>query len=159
MKRHAGAAVVTTERPVVTEVVTEEPVETVQLDVDSLFKRLEARAKAMIALEEQERPTRTKVKFVLPCKVGLGEAWKIVGKCPELGMFVPEVAPYMQWNNGDIWTLEVPIRMGKITYKAVLKKPDGAYVWEEGKDRVIELKVPATGTMEVKLDKIQFPPA
>jgi hypothetical protein len=47
-------------------VVPEPPVETVQLDVDYLFKRVEARAKAMIALEEQERPTRTKVGRLAP---------------------------------------------------------------------------------------------
>lgn len=57
------------------------------------------------------------VKFVLPVKIGLGEAWKIVGKLPELGNFVPEVAPYMQWNNGDVWTLETPMRAGKFYYK------------------------------------------
>lgn len=33
-----------------------------ELDVEALHRRLEARAKAMIALEEQEVATRTKVR-------------------------------------------------------------------------------------------------
>lgn len=127
------------------------------LDVDAMHKRLEARAKALIALEEQEAKTRTKVKFVLPFKVGLGEAWKIVGKCPELGQMMPEVAPFMQWNNGDVWTLEVPVRSGKFVYKAVLRKPDGQYLWEDGKDRVLEVSY-GQATQEIKLDNVKFPP-
>ncbi|KXZ56757.1 hypothetical protein GPECTOR_1g682 [Gonium pectorale] len=114
------------------------PQPAIELDVDALHKRLEARAKAMIQLEEQEVASRTKVKFVLKQKVGLGEVWKIVGKCPELGKMLPEVAPNMQWNNGDVWTLEAKIRPGTFIYKAVLRKPDGEYLWEDGKDRVLE---------------------
>ncbi len=34
-----------------------------ELDVEALHRRLEARAKAMIALEEQEVATRTKVRY------------------------------------------------------------------------------------------------
>lgn len=129
-----------------------------ELDVDALQRGIEAKAKALIAMEEAEIPSRTTVKFVLPIKVGLGEAWKIVGKLPELGNFVPEVAPYMTWNAGDIWTLETPMRAGKFLYKAVLKKPDGAYVWEEGQDRVLEVPY-SGGVKEVKIDNVKFPPA
>lgn len=76
---------------------------------------------------------------MLAQKVGLGEAWKVVGKCPELGNFLPEVAPYMKWNNGDVWTLELPVRAGSFAFKAVLRKPDGMYLWEEGPDRTLEV--------------------
>lgn len=61
------------------------------------------------------------VKFVLKQKIGLGESWKIVGKCPELGNVLPEVAPYMQWNNGDVWIYEANIRPGTFEFKAVLR--------------------------------------
>lgn len=128
----------------------------VELDVEALHRRLEARAKAMIALEEQEVATRTKVKFVLAQKVGLGEAWKVVGKCPELGNFLPEVAPYMKWNNGDVWTLELPVRAGSFAFKAVLRKPDGMYLWEEGPDRTLEVGY-AGGNKEIKITNVKFP--
>ncbi|KAG2499885.1 hypothetical protein HYH03_002174 [Edaphochlamys debaryana] len=109
------------------------------LDVESMCKRLEARAKAMIQLEEQEVASRCKVKFVIKQRLALGEAWKICGTVPELGRMTPEVAPYMKWNTGDVWTLELKVRPGPVTWKAVIRKPDGQYVWEAGKDRSLEV--------------------
>lgn len=66
------------------------------------------------------------VKFTLPFRVGLGEGWKIVGKCPELGNMTPEVAPYMTWNNGDVWSLEARMRPGKFIYKVRCEDAGGA---------------------------------
>ncbi|GFR40941.1 hypothetical protein Agub_g1601 [Astrephomene gubernaculifera] len=151
VKCFASASVTTVARP--TQTASEAPIE---VDVEALNKRLEARAKAMIQLEEQEVATRTKVKFILKQRVGLGESWKMVGKCPELGSMVPEVAPYMQWNNGDVWTYEAKIRPGTFTYKAVLRKPDGQYLWEDGKDRTLEVPVDAPA-MEVDIANVRFP--
>ncbi|GLC44457.1 hypothetical protein PLESTB_000467500 [Pleodorina starrii] len=111
----------------------------VELDVEALQKRLEARAKAMIQLEEQEVASRTKVKFVLKQQIGLGECWKVVGKVPELGSGLPEVAPYMKWNNGDVWTYEAKVRSGTFAFKVVLRKPDGQYLWEDCKERILEV--------------------
>lgn len=65
------------------------------------------------------------VKFSLPFRVGLGEGWKIVGKCPELGGMTPEVAPYMTWTSGDVWTLEARMRPGKFVYKVRLGRAGG----------------------------------
>ncbi|PNH12370.1 hypothetical protein TSOC_000662 [Tetrabaena socialis] len=149
----AGHAAVTTVRVPVA-LASEAPIE---LDVDALYKRAEARAKALIQLEEQEMADRTKVKIVLPCKIGLGESWKIVGKCPELGNMKPEVAPYMTWNQGDIWTLELKVRPGILSYKAVLRKPDGQYLWEDGPERTFEM--PYGGpAKELQVTGIKFPP-
>lgn len=50
-------------------------------------------------------------------ELALGEAWKVVGKVPELGSGVPEVAPYMQWSNGHVWTYEGRMRHGTWEYK------------------------------------------
>ncbi|PNW85372.1 hypothetical protein CHLRE_03g183300v5 [Chlamydomonas reinhardtii] len=173
-----------TARPAVRSVEHEVPAE---LDVEAMYKRLEARSKALIQLEERESSTYPKVKFTLKQKVGLGECWKIVassvcllgcsvasvshialvalcilvdttGMCPELGRMKPEVAPYMQWTNGDVWTLEAKMRPGTYEFKAVLRKPDGSYLWEDGKDRVLEVPFGASGK-NVELTNIKFPGA
>ncbi|EFJ51955.1 hypothetical protein VOLCADRAFT_120362, partial [Volvox carteri f. nagariensis] len=128
----------------------------VEIDVEALQKRLEARAKAMIQLEEQEVASRTKVKFVLKQKIGLGECWKVVGRCPELGNMLPEVAPYMQWNNGDVWTYEAKIRPGTFQFKAVLRKPDGQYLWEDGKERIIEVPFGEPADLEIQITDVKF---
>jgi hypothetical protein len=57
------------------------------------------------------------VRVRLHSKLGLGDAWKIVGRVPELGRFVPEVAPYLVWSNGDVWTYEARVRPGTWTFK------------------------------------------
>ncbi|KAG2442554.1 hypothetical protein HXX76_002640 [Chlamydomonas incerta] len=145
----------TTARPAVRTVEQEVPAE---LDVEAMYKRLEARSKALIQLEEREASTYPKVKFTLKQKIGLGECWKIVGACPELGRMKPEVAPYMQWSNGDVWTLEAKMRPGSYEFKAVLRKPDGSYLWEEGKDRVLEVPFGSSGK-SVEISNIKFPGA
>ncbi len=60
-----------------------------------------ARSSQSSACVPLARSPARQVKFSLKQPLALGEAWKIVGKCPELGRMVPEVAPYMTWNTGD----------------------------------------------------------
>ncbi|GIL73033.1 hypothetical protein Vretimale_4666 [Volvox reticuliferus] len=110
----------------------------------------------MIQLEEQEVASRTKVKFFLKQQVGLGESWKVVGRCPELGSMLPEVAPYMKWSNGDVWTYEAKIRPGNFEFKAVLRKPDGQYLWEDGKERILEVPFGEPADKEVQITDIKF---
>eukprot|EP00198_Chlamydomonas_reinhardtii_P013590 XP_001702927.1 predicted protein [Chlamydomonas reinhardtii] len=113
---------------------------------------------ATVTARPAVRSVEHEVKFTLKQKVGLGECWKIVGMCPELGRMKPEVAPYMQWTNGDVWTLEAKMRPGTYEFKAVLRKPDGSYLWEDGKDRVLEVPFGASGK-NVELTNIKFPGA
>ncbi|GAX79704.1 hypothetical protein CEUSTIGMA_g7145.t1 [Chlamydomonas eustigma] len=110
-------------------------------EVQVLHDQIETRSKALITLEDMETASRTIVRFSLCSRVGLGEAWKIVGNSPELGRFMPEIAPYMEWTNGDVWVLDVRLREGVHSFKAVLKRADRAYVYESGENR--SLKVPA----------------
>lgn len=124
-----------------------------KISVAELNKTLEARSKALIALEEEEVHTRPKVRISFQCKVGLGDVWKITGQAPELGRWNPEISPRMVWNNGDVWVFESRIRPGTFTYKAVLRAADGAYIYEEGPDHVLEVG-PGLGpdnVIEVKL--------
>ena len=130
----------------------------------------------------------------------MGDYWKIVGSCPELGRGSNEVglyreatcikshacmnelaknfsiqswalwlfeskcfsslryfqvAPKMRWTEGDVWVLDVPIREGNHTFKAVLRRADGAYIGEKGdKPRVLEVKpgMSKDSTINVELD-------
>lgn len=143
----------------VAEVQTWTPATVPQVDAELLNKRLEAKAKALIALEEQETPTRPLVRVRVSRQIGIGEAWKLVGRIPELGRFTPEVAPYMKWNDGNVWTYEGRIRRGTWTYKLVLARPDRAYVWEEGADRVLEIPedLGPDDVVEVVIDNIKMP--
>lgn len=127
--------------------------------MDVLNKKLEAKAKALIALEEQEYSTRPMVRITMQRELALGEAWKVVGKVPELGSGVPEVAPYMQWSNGHVWTYEGRMRHGTWEYKLVLHKPDGAIVWELGPDRelVVSGDLGPEAVVEVKIDSVNLP--
>eukprot|EP00197_Chlamydomonas_leiostraca_P013749 CAMPEP_0202865632 /NCGR_PEP_ID=MMETSP1391-20130828/6270_1 /ASSEMBLY_ACC=CAM_ASM_000867 /TAXON_ID=1034604 /ORGANISM="Chlamydomonas leiostraca, Strain SAG 11-49" /LENGTH=162 /DNA_ID=CAMNT_0049545495 /DNA_START=128 /DNA_END=616 /DNA_ORIENTATION=- len=130
-----------------------------QIDIELLNKKLEAKAKALIALEEQEIAARPKVVISIQREVALGESWKVVGRIPELGRFVPEVAPHMKWGAGHVWTYEGRIRPGQWEYKLVLRKPDGAIVWEEGPDRKLEVpegKGP-NDVVEIKITDIKLP--
>ncbi|KAG1671274.1 hypothetical protein FOA52_010845 [Chlamydomonas sp. UWO 241] len=108
-------------------------------DVMKLYRQMETKAKAMIALDEMQVSTRPKVRITVRGKLGLGECWKVVGSCPELGRMQPVVAPQMSWSEGDVWVFECAIRPGSHLFKVVLRNHDGVYVWEEGPDRELTL--------------------
>ena len=63
---------------------------------------------------------------------------------------LPQVAPAMHWSDGDVWALQLPIRAGAHTFKAVMRRADGAYISEAGDSRLLE--VPASLTQEDVLD-------
>mmetsp|Transcript_17481 Transcript_17481/g.37779 ORF Transcript_17481/g.37779 Transcript_17481/m.37779 type:complete len:179 (+) Transcript_17481:129-665(+) len=146
-----------------TQVVTAPPSTTTSLpsktlsreEVLALHRKLESRAKALISLEEMQAPTRPKLRITFRSRVGLGDQWKICGSAPELGSMIPEVAPAMRWTNGDTWTLETPIRDGTFKFKAVLRAADGAYVWETGNDRTLQV---ANGLSDADVIEINIDP-
>ena len=45
-------------------------------------------------------------------KVSFGESHKVVGGHPALGDWDVGSAPQMQWNDGNVWTLEVQLEEG-----------------------------------------------
>lgn len=45
-------------------------------------------------------------------KVSFGESHKVVGGHPALGNWDVTSAPQMQWNDGNVWTLEVQLEEG-----------------------------------------------
>ena len=45
-------------------------------------------------------------------QVSFGEGHKVVGGHPSLGNWDVTNAPLMQWNDGNVWTLEVQLPEG-----------------------------------------------
>lgn len=62
----------------------------------------------------------------------------------------------MRWTEGDVWVLDVPVREGTHTYKAYLRRADGAYIAEKGQDRVLTIPSDDSkgpdGTIAVQVD-------
>lgn len=70
----------------------------------------------------------------------MGEVWKVVGTCPELGRMQPAIAPSMRWTEGNVWVMEARLREGTHFFKFVLRNSEGAYIWEDGSDRDVIIR-------------------
>ena len=62
-------------------------------------------------------------------QVSFGESHKVVGGHPSLGDWDVANAPQMQWNDGNVWTLEVQLPEGsdiefKVSYHIILVRCD-----------------------------------
>jgi hypothetical protein len=57
------------------------------------------------------------------------------GGCAELGHWTPEVSPSLQWQEGGIWSAELALPPGEYSFKCMLRRADGSYVWEAGENR------------------------
>ena len=56
-------------------------------------------------------------------QVSFGESHKVVGGHPSLGDWDVSNAPQMQWNDGNVWTLEVQLPEGSdIEFKVTVLK-------------------------------------
>ncbi|KAK9806719.1 hypothetical protein WJX72_000486 [[Myrmecia] bisecta] len=87
------------------------------------------------------------VRFSISREVGFGESHKIVGSHPVLGGWDIGSAPAMQWSDGNVWTLEVPIPAGA-EFEFKCAKVAGDHTdWEGGSNRVV--KVPEAQTVTV----------
>lgn len=145
--------------PAVSEPVVKEPAVAAPTVVLSPHEVALARVRYMLEVEAKQLAVRPQVKISFQKKVGLGEYWKVVGGAPELGSWTPEVAPSMFWNNGDNWVFQGPIKPGKYTFKIVLRNAEGAYLYETGPDRTLE--IPASkgpqDVIELQLNNVSLP--
>lgn len=79
------------------------------------------------------------VKFQLQRKCSFGEQFLLLGDDPMLGSWDPIGAIPLVWSDGDIWTVELDIPIGKvIKYKFIRKEITGDIVWQPGSDRVVQ---------------------
>eukprot|EP00879_Flechtneria_rotunda_P022917 GHRR01024221.1.p1 GENE.GHRR01024221.1~~GHRR01024221.1.p1 ORF type:complete len:203 (+),score=60.15 GHRR01024221.1:211-819(+) len=95
----------------------------------------ETRARHLLSTYNKAYPFFPNVKFILKHNSRQGEVWKVTGNCPELGNWVPELAPSLSWNDGGVWSSETPLPPGTYSFKCVLRCADGTYIWEEGENR------------------------
>eukprot|EP00878_Enallax_costatus_P001078 GHUV01001215.1.p1 GENE.GHUV01001215.1~~GHUV01001215.1.p1 ORF type:complete len:196 (+),score=56.61 GHUV01001215.1:182-769(+) len=101
----------------------------------------EVRAKQILSTYNKAHAFFPKVKFVLQHNSRLGEVWKVCGGSPALGGWVPEVAPALAWNDGGFWSAEVAIPPGTYSFKCMLRRADGSYIWEAGENRHLVVPV------------------
>lgn len=111
------------------------------LDGKTLLAKKDARNKAAIAADDAALAFRAKLTVKLQCRLDLGGQWKLVGSSPELGRWTPEIAPTMTWSEGDVWSTTLTLRPGRHYFKAVMRRADGCYVYEDAPERYVDVSV------------------
>jgi len=91
-----------------------------------------------VSLNIDQGPAVT-VKFVLKQKCKFGQQFHVVGDAPQFGSWNPKTAVPLEWSEGDIWTTEVDVPVGKqIEYKFILVGKRGEVLWQPGPNRAFE---------------------
>ncbi|KAM1798892.1 hypothetical protein ACFX12_032916 [Malus domestica] len=79
------------------------------------------------------------VKFQLQKECSFGQDFLIVGDDPMFGLWDPASAIPMNWSDGNVWTVEMDIPVGKsIQFKFILKESTGNISWQPGPDRIFQ---------------------
>ncbi|KAJ7942553.1 Phosphoglucan, water dikinase, chloroplastic [Quillaja saponaria] len=87
------------------------------------------------------------VKLKLQKECMFGEKFHVVGSDPMFGLWDPSNAIPMTWSDGNIWTIELDVPVGKtIQFKFILKgegegEGDGdenEIMWQPGSDRILK---------------------
>ncbi|KAH9310972.1 hypothetical protein KI387_026007 [Taxus chinensis] len=88
---------------------------------------------------EEQGPPLVDVKFVLQKKCKFGQQFSVVGEDPLLGTWDPKASLPLEWSEGDIWTTEVNVPVGKhIEYKFILRGKRGELLWQPGPNQVFD---------------------
>lgn len=91
-----------------------------------------------VSLHIDQGPAVT-VKFVLKRQCKFGQQFHVVGDAPQFGLWNPKAAIPLLWSEGDIWTTEVDVPVGKqIEYKFILIGKRGEVLWQPGPNRAFE---------------------
>eukprot|EP00877_Chromochloris_zofingiensis_P012513 jgi/Chrzof1/7515/Cz02g26180.t1 len=82
-----------------------------------------------------------RVQVCVQCPTKVGEALLLLGGHTSLGDWDVSQAAPMTWGEGHVWTteLELPSDCTSLSFKAVLRKPDGSLVWEKGDNKTADL--------------------
>ncbi|KAF8397310.1 hypothetical protein HHK36_016223 [Tetracentron sinense] len=79
------------------------------------------------------------VKFQLQKECLFGEQFFLVGDDSIFGLWDPSSAIPLDWSDGNVWTVELDIPIGKsILFKFMLKGITGEISWQPGPDRVFQ---------------------
>lgn len=98
------------------------------------------------------------VKFEVPYKTEMGQSLCIVGSIQELGRW-KEFKCHMKWNEGHVWSIsgvKVPSSEEVFQYKYVVLNNNHPGRWEQGFNRIADLKLLAaqTGSNNVQLSDV-----
>lgn len=108
-------------------------------DAAGLRQIQEAKMRQTMQRYQEASKNFPKVRFIVAGPSDLGESWKVCGASPEMGRWAPQVAPVLTWREGGKWQAEVALPPGNHTFKAVLRKANGQYIWEAAQDRVVQV--------------------
>lgn len=87
----------------------------------------------------EQGPLLVNVKFVLQKKCKFGQQFAVVGEDPQFGTWDPKAALPLEWSEGDIWTTQVNVPVGKhIEYKFILKGKSGEILWQPGPNQLFD---------------------
>ncbi|KAB2630536.1 hypothetical protein D8674_008055 [Pyrus ussuriensis x Pyrus communis] len=90
-------------------------------------------------IQETHHTKTIHVKFQLQKECSFGQEFLIVGDDPMFGLWDPASAIPMIWSNGNVWTVELDIPVGKsIQFKFILKESRGNISWQPGPDRIFQ---------------------
>ncbi|EOA20782.1 hypothetical protein CARUB_v10001111mg [Capsella rubella] len=88
-----------------------------------------------------ESPTKTvRVRFQLRKECVFGEHFFILGDDPVFGgLWDPETALPLNWSDGNVWTLDLDLPVGRLVeFKFILKAQTGEILWQPGPNRFLE---------------------
>lgn len=90
----------------------------------------------------QKRSVMT-ATFSVKCDTQFGEELRVVGDVPALGQWDPKKGPTMQWTEGNVWEITIPIHFPPdldmpLQFKYVLMQNGKVKEWELGdENRVV----------------------
>ncbi|CAA0399948.1 unnamed protein product [Arabidopsis thaliana] len=91
--------------------------------------------------EEIEASNKTvRVRFQLRKECVFGEHFFIVGDDPVFGgLWDPETALPLNWSDGNVWTVDLDLPVGRLVeFKLLLKAQTGEILWQPGPNRALE---------------------
>ncbi|PQM37900.1 uncharacterized protein Pyn_35706 [Prunus yedoensis var. nudiflora] len=90
-------------------------------------------------IQETHHTKTIHVKFQLQKECSFGQQFLIVGDDPMFGLWDPSSAIPMNWSDGNVWTVELDIPVGKsVQFKFILKEITGNILWQPGPDRIFQ---------------------
>ncbi|KAM2566838.1 hypothetical protein TB1_009290 [Malus domestica] len=90
-------------------------------------------------IQETHHTKTIRVRFQLQKECSFGQEFLIVGDDPMFGLWDPASAIPMNWSDGNVWTVELDISVGKsIQFKFILQESTGNISWQPGPDRIFQ---------------------
>ncbi|XP_010423928.1 PREDICTED: uncharacterized protein LOC104708971 isoform X1 [Camelina sativa] len=91
-------------------------------------------------VNEEALTKKVRVRFQLRKECVFGEHFFILGDDPVFGgLWDPETALPLNWSDGNVWTLDLDLPVGRLVeFKFILKAQTGEILWQPGPNRSLE---------------------